>query len=420
MIVDTAGRLQIDERLMEELREVRADFILRALRLAAPKCCAPAASWLACLLGCHVRLRRQTQTGCPRCLLSSCPQTKAAVNPTDTLLVVDAMTGQEAAGLVKAFNDAGALCMPCCAVLWYAVRQGAGGRGQGWLKPRSDAVALWVHCAVPPGNMLCCADMPWPAVHAMLHCMCWLAHPGTNSQHTGDCPTPIAVDITGAVLTKMDGDSRGGAALSIKEVGAALRCAALLCCAAVLCCCAVLCGSVHGVHFWLARPSSLWPHSPVGCWSQIDACTVLGASRRSLAGPSSSWAQARRWRRWSPSIPSAWPRASWVSASCCLFLRAGAWSAGVFQRLPILGGASPADLGAGQAAPFNPGWEQGRQLPSTLGAWPPASWAGALPNHRPAPFVGDFHHHRLSTPACTLTQHMPARLHSNLQAWAMW
>ncbi|KAL4443989.1 hypothetical protein ABPG75_011726 [Micractinium tetrahymenae] len=79
VIVDTAGRLQIDEKLMEELRE-----------------------------------------------------TKRVVNPTDTLLVVDAMTGQEAAGLVKSFND--------------------------------------------------------------------------------------AVDITGAVLTKMDGDSRGGAALSIKEV----------------------------------------------------------------------------------------------------------------------------------------------------------------------------------------------------------
>ena len=29
-----------------------------------------------------------------------------AVKPTDTLLVVDAMTGQEAASLVKAFNDA--------------------------------------------------------------------------------------------------------------------------------------------------------------------------------------------------------------------------------------------------------------------------------------------------------------------------
>lgn len=30
---------------------------------------------------------------------------KAAVNPSDTLLVVDAMTGQEAASLVKTFND---------------------------------------------------------------------------------------------------------------------------------------------------------------------------------------------------------------------------------------------------------------------------------------------------------------------------
>ena len=53
VIVDTAGRLQIDDRLMGELQA-----------------------------------------------------TKAAIKPTDTLLVVDAMTGQEAASLVKAFNDA--------------------------------------------------------------------------------------------------------------------------------------------------------------------------------------------------------------------------------------------------------------------------------------------------------------------------
>lgn len=33
-------------------------------------------------------------------------QTKKAISPTDTLLVVDAMTGQEAAALVKSFNDA--------------------------------------------------------------------------------------------------------------------------------------------------------------------------------------------------------------------------------------------------------------------------------------------------------------------------
>ena len=52
IIVDTAGRLQIDEEMMTELTD-----------------------------------------------------TKAAIKPTDTLLVVDAMTGQEAANLVKAFND---------------------------------------------------------------------------------------------------------------------------------------------------------------------------------------------------------------------------------------------------------------------------------------------------------------------------
>lgn len=79
VIVDTAGRLQIDENMMQELQDV-----------------------------------------------------KTAVKPTDVLLVVDAMTGQEAAALVKAFND--------------------------------------------------------------------------------------VASITGAVLTKLDGDSRGGAALSVKEV----------------------------------------------------------------------------------------------------------------------------------------------------------------------------------------------------------
>ncbi|KAG2491551.1 hypothetical protein HYH03_010121 [Edaphochlamys debaryana] len=79
VIIDTAGRLQVDEDMMGELRSM-----------------------------------------------------KAALRPSDTLLVVDAMTGQEAANLVKAFND--------------------------------------------------------------------------------------QVDISGAILTKMDGDSRGGAALSVREV----------------------------------------------------------------------------------------------------------------------------------------------------------------------------------------------------------
>ncbi|KAG9459156.1 hypothetical protein H6P81_003664 [Aristolochia fimbriata] len=79
VIVDTAGRLQIDKAMMDELKEV-----------------------------------------------------KKAVNPTEVLLVVDAMTGQEAAALVTSFN--------------------------------------------------------------------------------------LEVGITGAILTKLDGDSRGGAALSVREV----------------------------------------------------------------------------------------------------------------------------------------------------------------------------------------------------------
>ncbi|XP_062182764.1 signal recognition particle subunit SRP54, chloroplastic-like [Phragmites australis] len=79
IVVDTAGRLQIDKAMMDELKEV-----------------------------------------------------KRAVNPTEILLVVDAMTGQEAAALVTTFN--------------------------------------------------------------------------------------IEIGITGAILTKLDGDSRGGAALSVKEV----------------------------------------------------------------------------------------------------------------------------------------------------------------------------------------------------------
>ncbi|KAK1299700.1 hypothetical protein QJS10_CPB13g01565 [Acorus calamus] len=79
VIVDTAGRLQIDKTMMDELKEV-----------------------------------------------------KRTVNPTEALLVVDAMTGQEAAALVTTFN--------------------------------------------------------------------------------------VEIGITGAILTKLDGDSRGGAALSVREV----------------------------------------------------------------------------------------------------------------------------------------------------------------------------------------------------------
>lgn len=39
-------------------------------------------------------------------MMSELKEVQAMVQPSDTLLVVDAMTGQEAAGLVKAFNEA--------------------------------------------------------------------------------------------------------------------------------------------------------------------------------------------------------------------------------------------------------------------------------------------------------------------------
>lgn len=42
-------------------------------------------------------------------MMSELQGIQQAVKPSDTLLVVDAMTGQEAAGLVKAFNEAAPL-----------------------------------------------------------------------------------------------------------------------------------------------------------------------------------------------------------------------------------------------------------------------------------------------------------------------
>ena len=39
-------------------------------------------------------------------MMSELREVQAAIQPSDTLLVVDAMTGQEAAGLVKSFNEA--------------------------------------------------------------------------------------------------------------------------------------------------------------------------------------------------------------------------------------------------------------------------------------------------------------------------
>lgn len=83
---------------------------------------------------------------------------KQVVKPSDILLVVDAMTGQEAANLVKAFND-----------------------------------------EAGPLHLLL---LPWGLVR------------GYRTSHK----RLAQVGITGSILTKMDGDSRGGAALSIRQV----------------------------------------------------------------------------------------------------------------------------------------------------------------------------------------------------------
>ena len=103
-------------------------------------------------------------------------EVRAAVSPTDTLLVVDAMTGQEAAGLVKAFNDAAELTgewsacfgvfeqpcgslhegMQCCCVWWFHGRAGVGAKEVAWALPSLLLVARAPHCSVPAA---CCASV---------------------------------------------------------------------------------------------------------------------------------------------------------------------------------------------------------------------------------------------------------------------
>ncbi|KAK2968602.1 hypothetical protein RJ640_001505, partial [Escallonia rubra] len=111
VIMDTAGRLQIDKAMMDELKEV-----------------------------------------------------KRVLNPTEVLLVVDAMTGQEAAAKISLKYE-GLSAKEINSRHWYKM-----------LIPSSG----WVAALVTSFNM--------------------------------------EIGITGAILTKLDGDSRGGAALSVKEV----------------------------------------------------------------------------------------------------------------------------------------------------------------------------------------------------------
>ena len=54
----------------------------------------------------HHGCKCTTGTQIDPAMMSELREVQATVQPSDTLLVVDAMTGQEAAGLVKAFNEA--------------------------------------------------------------------------------------------------------------------------------------------------------------------------------------------------------------------------------------------------------------------------------------------------------------------------
>ena len=114
VIVDTAGRLQIDERMMGELQA-----------------------------------------------------TQRAIKPSDTLLVVDAMTGQEAASLTKAFNDATELTGMICN-----------------LKRLCDTLLIWLaactqlHQVLIHSSPLASSSMPAPVTlllvsnHGLNHCRC--------------------------------------------------------------------------------------------------------------------------------------------------------------------------------------------------------------------------------------------------------
>lgn len=127
-------------------------------------------------------------------MMKELKDTKAAIKPTDTLLVVDAMTGQEAASLVKAFNDQADIT----------------GAHQGSRRGCFDEGLLYFIFCYPnfcPCDMLHAARCA--AGRKMHH-----FHHLQASLHKKYC-TQLHV---GAILTKMDGDSRGGAALSVREV----------------------------------------------------------------------------------------------------------------------------------------------------------------------------------------------------------
>ena len=178
VIVDTAGRLQIDERLMGELAAA-----------------------------------------------------KKAINPTDTLLVVDAMTGQEAATLVRAFNEAapitGALFSGSCAICNllskdYSMRACTDGRHprarlhENCFLETDTRFDVVEHRAVRRLSLRGCNIVSGQLRNVAAP----ISAPRSHLEHDAHVVQSLLpfCPHAGAILTKMDGDSRGGAALSVKEV----------------------------------------------------------------------------------------------------------------------------------------------------------------------------------------------------------
>ena len=174
---------------------------------------------------------------------------KSAVKPTDTLLVVDAMTGQEAANLVKTFNDEVDI---------------TGEASVGGL-----AAHTLLAVAPPSCTLLMLKGMPYRilACHISVYTVYTICiqYVELRLRHC------FALPHSGAILTKMDGDSRGGAALSVREVGRR-----------------------SGLGVWAGR---------VGTASDVS---LSHSHHRSAASRSSSWVWARRWTVWSSSSPSGW------------------------------------------------------------------------------------------------------------------
>lgn len=126
-------------------------------------------------------------------------RTKERVSPSDTLLVVDAMTGQEAAGLVKTFND--------------QVDLTGEGRGAHWGAECTEWTLM-------RPRMRC--RRPGASITRPLLPACDGREATVPTQHiTTATPHPPPPPPKGAILTKLDGDSRGGAALSVREVSGA-------------------------------------------------------------------------------------------------------------------------------------------------------------------------------------------------------